>query len=447
MSAGDVIFACATASGQAGVAVIRVSGDAAGDLFPVLTGKPPPAPRRASLRRLVDPSDGAMLDQALTLWFPAPHSFTGENTAELHVHGGAAVITGVMEALAGIAGFRPAEPGEFTRRAFRNGKLDLAEAEGLGDLIAADTAAARRQALWQLEGGLSALYADWRERLAVRLAFAEASLDFADEPLPHDLEAANREAILALRSELELQLSSNRPTERMRDGLYVALVGPPNVGKSSLLNALAGRDAAIVTDIPGTTRDVMEVRLDIGGYPVLVADTAGLRESEDVVEQEGMRRARIAASNADMVVTVAECQNWPNAPAALTQGTSEKDSPNLVFWNKSDAVQTQPVLDDVKPAIWGAAKIGAGLDLLEDAIRQVARQAFESGPSPGITQARHRVALEDCVAALHRWEHAPAPELATEDLRLAMRSLGRVVGLVDVEDLLDRIFSAFCIGK
>lgn len=447
MSAGDVIFACATASGQAGVAVIRVSGDAAGDLFPVLTGKPPPAPRRASLRRLVDRSDGAMLDQALTLWFPAPHSFTGENTAELHVHGGAAVITGVMEALAGIAGFRPAEPGEFTRRAFRNGKLDLAEAEGLGDLIAADTAAARRQALWQLEGGLSALYADWRERLAVRLAFAEASLDFADEPLPDDLEAANREAILALRSELELQLSSNRPTERMRDGLYVALVGPPNVGKSSLLNALAGRDAAIVTDIPGTTRDVMEVRLDIGGYPVLVADTAGLRESEDVVEQEGMRRARIAASNADMVVTVAECQNWPNAPAALTQGTFEKDSPNLVFWNKSDAVQTQPVLDDVKPAIWGAAKIGAGLDLLEDAIRQVARQAFESGPSPGITQARHRVALEDCVAALHRWEHAPAPELATEDLRLAMRSLGRVVGLVDVEDLLDRIFSAFCIGK
>ena len=178
MSAGDVIFACATASGQAGVAVIRVSGDAAGDLFPVLTGQPPPASRRASLRRLIDPSDGAMLDQALTLWFPAPHSFTGENTAELHVHGGAAVITGVMEALAGIGGFRPAEPGEFTRRAFRNGKLDLAEAEGLGDLIAADTAAARRQALWQLEGGLSALYADWRERLAVRLAFGEASSGF-----------------------------------------------------------------------------------------------------------------------------------------------------------------------------------------------------------------------------------------------------------------------------
>ena len=447
MSAGDVIFACATASGQAGVAVIRVSGDAAGELFQVFTGKPPPAERRASLRRLIDPTDSAVLDQALTLWFPAPHSFTGENTVELHVHGGAAVITGVMDALAGIAGFRPAEAGEFTRRAFRNGKLDLAEAEGLGDLIAADTAAARRQALWQLEGGLSALYADWRERLAVRLAFAEASLDFADEPLPDDLEAANREAILALRTELEVQLGSNRPTERMRDGLYVALVGPPNVGKSSLLNALAGRDAAIVTDIPGTTRDVMEVRLDIGGYPVLVADTAGLRESEDVVEQEGMRRARIAASNADIVVTVAECQNWPNALADLTQGSFEKDSPNLVFWNKSDAVQVRPFLGDMKHAIWGSAKTGAGLDLLEDAIRHVAGHAFETGPPPGITQARHRVALEDCVAALHRWEHAPAPELATEDLRLAMRSLGRVVGLVDVEDLLDRIFSAFCIGK
>ena len=215
-----------------------------------------------------------------------------------------------------------------------------------------------------MEGGLSALYADWRERLAVRLAFAEASLDFADEPLPDDLEAANREAILALRTELELQLGSNRPTERMRDGLYVALVGPPNVGKSSLLNALAGRDAAIVTDIPGTTRDVMEVRLDIGGYPVLVADTAGLRESEDVVEQEGMRRARIAASNADMVVTVPNAKTGRMRLQTLTQGTSEKDSPNLVFWNKSDAVQTQPVLDDVEPAIRGSAKTGAGLGTL-----------------------------------------------------------------------------------
>ncbi len=447
MSAGDVIFACATASGQAGVAIIRVSGDAAGALFPILTGKGPPKARKASLCRLLDPKDNSLLDQALTLWFPAPNSFTGENTAELHVHGGAAVITGVMDALAGIGGFRPAEPGEFTRRAFRNGKLDLAEAEGLGDLIAADTAAARRQALWQLGGGLSALYANWRERLAVRLAFAEASLDFADEPLPDDLEAANRGAILALRTELEMQLQSNRPNERMRDGLYVALVGPPNVGKSSLLNALAGREAAIVTDIPGTTRDVMEVRLDIGGYPVLIADTAGLRESTDVVEQEGMRRARIAASNADVIITVAECQNWPTVLVDPALCSFAKDSPNFVFWNKSDAVQTQPPLVDAKHAIWGSAKTGAGLDLLEKAIKQVAMHVFETDPLPGITQARHRAALEDCVAALQRWDYAPAPELAAEDLRLAMRSLGRVVGLVDVEDVLDRIFSAFCIGK
>lgn len=447
MSAGDVIFACATAPGPAGVAIVRVSGMSAAEVFPHLTGRPPPDPRRASLRRLTDPHDGALLDQALTLWFPAPHSFTGEDMAELHLHGGAAVITGVVNTLARMKGFRPAEAGEFTRRAFRNGKLDLTEAEGLGDLIAADTAAARRQALWQLEGGLSALYADWRERLAIRLAFAEASLDFADEPLPDNLEEANREAILALRSELEAQLETNRPTERMRDGLYVALVGSPNVGKSSLLNALAGREAAIVTDIPGTTRDIMEVRLEIGGYPILVADTAGLRESDDRVEQEGMRRARAAATNADVVVTVADCTNWPDSLLDSPDRIAEKDWPNLTFWNKSDMSRAPSPFSEADPAVWGSAKTGAGLDRLEAALRQRASKAIDEGPPPAITQVRHRAALQDCVAALRRWEHAPAPELAAEDLRLAMRSLGRVVGLVDVEDVLDRIFSAFCIGK
>lgn len=428
--------------------VIRCSGPGSASVFPALTGHPPPEPRQASLRRLMDPSDGAVLDQALTLWFPGPASFTGEDVVELHIHGGPAVIAGVAEALGDLDGFRPAEAGEFTRRAFRNGKLDLAEAEGLGDLIVADTAVARRQALWQLEGGLSSVYADWRERLAVGLAFAEASLDFADEPLPDDIEDANRMAVLSLRAELEAQLQSNRPTERMRDGLYVALIGPPNVGKSSLLNALARRDAAIVTDVPGTTRDVMEVRLDVGGYPVLIADTAGLRESEDLVEQEGMRRARSAAENADLVLLLVDCGDWPKQADPSTLGLSGKDWPFVTFWNKSDAVQP-----DVQSAIVeqggmaGSAKTGAGLDKLEVKLTEIAAQAFDSGPPPGITSARHRAALEDCVAALQRWEYAPAPELAAEDLRLAMRNLGRVVGLVDVEDVLDRIFSAFCIGK
>lgn len=439
MSAADTIFACATGSGKAGVAVIRISGGSAADVFGAFTVGPTPKPRRASMRRLVDPRNDALLDEAIVLWFPEPRSFTGENVTELHVHGGPAVVAGVASALAELPGFRPAEPGEFTRRAFRSGKMDLAEAEGLGDLIEADTAAARRQALWQMGGGLSALYADWRERLAIRLAFAEASLDFADEPLPEDLEAENAAAIHALREELEAYLDVQRPTERMRDGLYVALVGAPNVGKSSILNALAGREAAIVTDRPGTTRDVMEVRLELNGYPLLIADTAGLRESDDVAELEGMRRARAAAAHADVALYVADCRDWPQEPQIHADAAADR----MVFWNKAD-------LADIavgEGVIAGSAMTGVGLEVLEARLAEVAAKAFDSGPPPAITQARHRIALTDCVEALDRWEYAPAPELATEDLRLAMRALGRVAGVVDVEDLLDRIFSSFCIGK
>lgn len=439
MSAADTIFACASGSGKAGVAVLRISGASAARVFEALTDQPQPKPRRATLRRLLDPSDGGLLDEALVLWFPEPGSFTGEDVVELHVHGGPAVVSGVASALAQLQGFRPAEAGEFTRRAFRSGKLDLAEAEGLGDLIEADSAAARRQALWQMGGGLSALYADWRERLAVRLAFAEASLDFSDEPLPETLETANADAIRGLREELESYLSVARPTERMRDGLYVALIGAPNVGKSSILNALARRPAAIVTDQPGTTRDVMEVRLELEGYPLLIADTAGLRDSEDVVEIEGMRRARAAAAHADLALYVADCRDWPAPPQLAT----DKATDSLIFWNKRDLTD-KPIHDG---PITGSALTGVGLSALEARLAEAAAKAFDSGPPPAITQARHRIALTDCVEALRRWEQAPAPELAAEDIRLAMRALGRVVGIIDVEDVLDRIFSAFCIGK
>lgn len=439
MSSDDVIFALASGQGRAGVAIIRVSGPGAAKLFPALTGGPPSPPRRASLRRLVDPEGAGVLDEALTLWFPGPASFTGEDVVELHLHGGSAVVAGVADALGQLVGFRPAEPGEFTRRAFRAGRLDLAEAEGLGDLIEADTAAARRQAIWQMQGGLSALYAGWRERLAHVLAFAEASLDFADEPLPPDIEAANAANIIALRETLSGYLSGPRPTERMRDGMYVALIGPPNVGKSSLLNALAGRDAAIVTDTPGTTRDVLEVRLDLGGYPVTIADTAGLRESSNAIEQEGMRRARAAATNADVVIQVADSREWPVA-ARLSPN---EDPPSAIFWNKSD-IRAAPIGEET---LAGSATTGAGLDQLEGYLLDRAATLIETGPLPAITRARHRVALEDCVAALDRWQIAPAPELAAEDLRLAARALGRIAGVIDVEDLLDRIFGAFCIGK
>jgi tRNA modification GTPase len=370
------------------------------------------------------------------LWFPAPASFTGENVAELHLHGGPAVMEGVASALGNLPGFRPAEAGEFTRRAFRNGKMDLAETEGLSDLIDADTPIARKRALWQLDGGLSAIHSDWRTRLTKILAFAEATLDFSDEPLPADLEAGVNAEISGLSAEISRHLASSPVTERLKDGFRVALVGAPNAGKSSLLNALAGRDAAIVSDIPGTTRDILEVRLDLSGYPVLLLDTAGIRESQDPIEQEGMRRAEAAAESADLIVEVKDATAVEDEPVHEQAG-------RLFFWNKADLLVSSPV----SHGLAGSATTGLGLALLEQALTAAAKTAIESNPTPAITRARHRVALSDAHLALEQALLAPLPELAAEDLRTALRALGRVVGIVDVEDVLDQIFSAFCIGK
>jgi len=438
MAAGDLIFAEATAAGRAGVAVFRISGRGAGSVFEALTGRPPPPPRRASLRLLTDPRDGAPIDQALTLWFPGPESFTGEDVVELHVHGGRAVATALAEALAVVRGARPAEPGEFTRRAFRQGKLDLAEAEGLADLIHADTAAARRQALWQMRGGLSALYRTWREELIGILALAEAALDFSDEPVPPDLEAEVLSRIAALHGKLAAQLAGSTISERLSDGFRVVLTGAPNVGKSSLLNALARRDAAIVTAVPGTTRDVLEVKLDLCGYPVSLYDTAGLRESSDPIEAEGVRRARLAAADADLIVDV-------RVVGGDDVGEAEDPSAGnrLVFWNKCD-VDTPP---SHVQGLRGSARTGDGLGALESALTAAAKEAIEGSQTSAITRARHRASVMAAVEALERAQSAAAPELLAEDLRGAMTALGRVVGVVDVEDVLDRIFAAFCIGK
>ena len=270
----ETIFAEATAPGLAGVAMVRLSGPAAGTALKRLSGALPPA-RLARRARLRDPATGEVLDDALVLWFPAPHSFTGENVAELQLHGGRAVVAGVLEALGGLDGLRPAEPGEFSRRAFVNGKMDLTAAEGLADLVAAETAAQRRQALRQLDGELGRLYDGWRERLMGALAHAEAAFDFADEELPNDLFASVQEVTDRVAVEIAAHLDDERRGERLRAGVSVAIIGPPNAGKSSLLNRLAQRDVAIVTEIAGTTRDVIEVHLDLAGAPVVVADTAG----------------------------------------------------------------------------------------------------------------------------------------------------------------------------
>lgn len=438
------IYALATAPGRSGVAVVRISGPEAGSALTALTGRSLPAPRRAVLTKLRDPGSGDALDDALVLRFTGPASFTGEDVVELHLHGGRAVVTGVIEALATLPGLRLAEPGEFTRRAFENGKLDLTEAEAVADLIDAETTAQRRQALRQMEGALGKLYDGWRERLTRALAHIEADIDFAEDDLPGGVVDAVRPVITGLADEIATHLNDGGRGERLREGLHIAIVGAPNAGKSSLLNALARRDAAIVSARAGTTRDIIEVHLDLGGYPVVLADTAGLREAAaDEVEEEGIRRARDRAARADVKVAVFDATTLPDLDAA-TLGLIDTDT--VVVFNKTDLATAGDLRPDLSP-ILVSAHTGAGLKALEEALTAFSADRLAIGSAPSLTRARHRAALTECRESLLRALDAPLPELAAEDVRLASRALGRITGRVDVEDLLDVIFRDFCIGK
>ena len=453
------IFAPATAPGRAAIAVVRISGPDAKAALKTLAGDVPP-PRRASRRKLHG-ADGAALDDALVLWFPGPESYSGEDAAELHLHGGRAVVAAVLEALAALPGLRPAEPGEFTRRAFDNGKLDLTAIEGLADLVAAESEGQRRQALRQLDGALGALYDSWREQLIRALALMEASIDFADEDLPEDILSPITHDIRGVLRELTLHLDDNRRGERLREGLFVAIVGAPNVGKSSLLNRLARREAAIVSRHAGTTRDVIEVHLDMAGLPVIVADTAGLRDGADhgvdPIEREGAARALARAAGADLKIAVFDATAWPETDELTRELVDEN---TMVVVNKTDLVNdiNQITNNEQPDAVFGArilersvwplsCRDGDGFEGFLEALEAAVTQRLGAGMSLVLTRARHRAALEDCGAALERYLRAVAPELAAEDLRLAVRALGRITGRVDVEELLDVIFAALCIGK
>ena len=442
----DTIFAQSSGAGRAGVAIVRISGPTAGDTLKTFC-RVLPNPRHATRARLNDPATGETLDDALVLWFPAPASFTGEDVAEFHLHGGRAVIAGVLDALSRLDGTRPAEPGEFTRRAFENDKLDLTAAEGLADLIDAETEAQRRQALRQSEGALAALYDRWRTRLTESLAHFEAEIDFADEDLPPALQKAALETVSALVSEIRDHLADGERGERLREGLSVAIVGAPNVGKSSLLNAIARREAAIVAETAGTTRDIVEVHLDLNGLPVNVADTAGLRRVDplvgDQIEAEGVRRALKRAENADLKIVVFEIGHSSNADIR-----TQIDGNAIVVVNKIDTNSTDvPKEIEGQQTIAVSALTGIGIPMLLDRLTdEVSRRLAVSG-GPVLTRARHRLALEDCREALERACAGASAELIAEDLRLATRALGRLTGRVDVEDLLDVIFRDFCIGK
>lgn len=434
----DTVFAPASGFGRAALAVVRISGPAAGHALDALAdGRPPP--RRHSLRRLRDPVSGETLDQAVVVWLPGPGTATGEDMAELHLHGGTAVRSAVLRVLGRVPGCRPAEAGAFSRRAFLNGRIDLTEAEGIADLIDAETEAQRVQALRQLDGALGRQVATWREAGIDLLASAEAALDFADEGDVDDadLDAALGGRAAVLRDAIENALADGRRGERLREGFCVVLVGAPNAGKSTLLNALSGREAAIVSDIPGTTRDAIEVRCDLGGLPVLLVDTAGLRETDDAVEAEGVRRTRRRAEGADLVLRL--------VPVGDAGADAPADRPTLLVRTKADLADAP----SSEAGLSVSALTGAGLEGLLDAIRQAAEASFGQGDAL-ITRERHREALTRAATHLDRVARARPghpPELTAEDLRLAVRALGEVGGYVGVEAMLDRLFSGFCIGK
>lgn len=443
----DTIFAPATATGRAGVAVFRISGKAAKEALRKLCPKSAaPEARQASLRLLQHPETHEVLDHALVLWFPAPASFTGEDVVELHTHGGRAVTDAVMKALAGLPHFRLAEAGEFTRRAFENGRMDLTQAESIADLVHAETEAQRKQALRQMEGGLGKLYGGWRAALAKILAYMEASIDFADEDLPPEIAERQVAELKKLQQEIVRHLDDNHRGERLREGFSIAILGPPNAGKSSLLNALARREAAIVSSIAGTTRDVIEVHLDLGGYPVVLADTAGLRESGDAIESEGVRRALARAEQADVKLIVFDGAVWPVADSAAMDLI---DDDTLIVVNKSDQIKNRWfVVQGVGEPLFISAQTGEGLpELLTQLTQEIERRFGASAGAPSLTRARHREALEECRDHLARSLQAKESELRAEDIRLALRALGRITGHVGVEDLLDIIFRDFCIGK
>lgn len=442
MAEAQTIFALSSAPGRAGIAVVRVSGPAAGAVVDILA-PPRPVNRIAALRRIRDPQSSEIIDEALVLWFAAPRTETGEDMVELHLHGSPAVVKAVLATLGRQPGCRLAEPGEFARRAFNNGKLDLAQVEGLADLIDAETEAQRHQALAQMRGALSDLYEGWRRDLLEASALVEAAIDFSDEgDVAGDAFERARGIVATLHAAIAAHLADGNRGEILREGFRVVLAGPPNSGKSSLLNALARREAAIVSEEAGTTRDVIEVRLDLDGLPVIVSDTAGIREPLGAIEKEGIRRTLAHAREADLVLWLSDASEPPVAPPPDVSARGGK-----CFLTLASKIDIPGASAAGMLAI--SSKTGAGLPELIQRVAGLARERIGDLHAPAITHARQRNSLQVCLRALQDFISLPASEqeLRAEDLRIAVHALGRITGRVDVEDVLGEIFGRFCIGK
>jgi len=446
------IFALATAPAKSGVAIVRISGAGAAPALARLTGVASPTPNLAKYCVVRHPSSGEVIDRGLALYFKAPHSFTGEDVVELHLHGSPAIIREILGVLSEMEGLRPAEAGEFTRRAFVNGKMDLLEAEGLADLINAETTAQKTQAMRQMQGEMSGFYEQIRTQTIKCLALLEAYIDFPDEEIPDSVLADYKDTVDNLRVVIRAACADHKRGERLRDGLSIVIIGAPNAGKSSLLNILAGRDAAIVSHHAGTTRDVIEVQMDIAGYPVILMDTAGLRDAGDEVEEEGIRRAKARAGEADIKLALFDASELPKMDEETTKML---DDTAIVIFSKIDNVipalrgdlANSSISQFLNSPILLSTKTGEGIDQLLELLKEKVSEFFSGGANIFITRTRHRALLEEAEILLAKATEDKPLELACEELRRAALAIGKITGKIALDDVLDVIFSEFCIGK